>query len=266
MTDLGGQAKVVASVARKPMLAIVLSITLHVAVMGGAVTWYLTHGPKPEPLSIELVVVSEGLDIDTPTPDKPSSNDSAVTQNTAAPPPSAAVSEPTAPAAPALPQAAPPPSDVVLPAPVPPLPVTPPTPVVKPAPPKPTPPKPAPTPPVVASQPTPSPSSTAPVGQSSAGLSGPAGGGDIAQLSAPAPVYPAEAKRRGQEGRVVVRAEIDTDGLPRNVAVETSSGFKALDDAAVEAVKTWRFRNGSGRSVEITAPIRFALRADEKPR
>jgi len=258
VNDLGEQAQVVASVAPKPVLAIVLAVLLHVVVMGGAVVWWLTHLPKPQPLDIELVVLSDGLDIDTTTPDRPSSNDAPVTQNTAPPVPSTAV-EPPVPTPPAI---VPPPA-IALPAPVPPTPVAP-APVAPAV--KPTPPKPAPSssPPVAAAPSSPAPPSATPPGQSGAGINGPAGGGDIAQLSAPPPVYPPAAKRRGEEGRVVVRAEIDTDGTPRNVVVETSSGFKALDDAAVEAVKTWRFRNGSGRSVEITAPIRFALRADEK--
>jgi protein TonB len=59
---------------------------------------------------------------------------------------------------------------------------------------------------------------------------------------------------------VIVYAEIDPSGTPRNVALDQTSGFPRLDQAAVETVRTWRFRNSSGRSVDITVPIRFVLR------
>ena len=83
----------------------------------------------------------------------------------------------------------------------------------------------------------------------------------FAVVYGPTPAYPAIARSRGQEGRVVVAVTIGVDGNPGNVAVQSSSGVAALDEAAVSAVRTWRFRNGSGRPLEATVPIVFALRA-----
>ncbi|MGE0660134.1 MAG: energy transducer TonB [Reyranellaceae bacterium] len=77
----------------------------------------------------------------------------------------------------------------------------------------------------------------------------------------PTPAYPAIARSRGQEGRVVLAVTIGVDGMPASVAVETSSGTAVLDESAVSTVKTWRFRNGSGRPLSVTVPIVFALRA-----
>ncbi len=64
---------------------------------------------------------------------------------------------------------------------------------------------------------------------------------DAAHLSNPAPTYPLAAKRRGDQGTVLVHLIVTANGLAKNVAVEKSSGFPALDEAAVAAVRNWRF-------------------------
>lgn len=71
-----------------------------------------------------------------------------------------------------------------------------------------------------------------------------------------APVYPAAARRRGSEGRVLLHAVLD-DGVPRQVRVVESSGDSQLDAAAREAVWQWRFRASGSMVVEI--PIVFRL-------
>ena len=81
-------------------------------------------------------------------------------------------------------------------------------------------------------------------------------------MSSPPPVYPAQARDRGEEGRVIVRAQIGLDGVPRNIGVDVSSGYRQLDEAAVASVALWRFRNNSGDVVDMTVPIRFVLRPD----
>lgn len=54
------------------------------------------------------------------------------------------------------------------------------------------------------------------------------------------PTYPALSRRLGEEGKVVLRVELDTDGRVDSARVITSSGFKRLDGAALSAVGGWR--------------------------
>ena len=62
-----------------------------------------------------------------------------------------------------------------------------------------------------------------------------------ALLNALAPVYPARAIRAGTEGRAAVSFEIDAQGIPQNIAVQSASATE-FGEAAVEAVRSWRFR------------------------
>ncbi len=43
-----------------------------------------------------------------------------------------------------------------------------------------------------------------------------------------------------------VRYDVDTDGTPLNVVIETSSGLKSFDRAAIETVTSWRFDLSAG--------------------
>lgn len=80
-------------------------------------------------------------------------------------------------------------------------------------------------------------------------------------ISTPSPKYPAQALRKGEQGTVMLSAEIGVDGVPSSVEVAKSSGSRALDRAAVEAVKRWRFRPAmaEGRPVpgQVQVPINF---------
>lgn len=174
-------------------------------------------------------------------------------------------------AAPAPPVVEPPP-----PAPAPPVVEPPPPPVVdelaaKPAPkpvpkpkPKPVPkpvakpvPKPVetPPPPVAAPAPTPAPPAPAPVTPPSA---------NAAYLKNPAPEYPQMAQRRGWEGTVLLRVEVMASGKPGQIQIQKSSGRPALDDAALAAVKRWRFvpakQGDVAQSGWVSVPIDFKLR------
>ncbi len=76
--------------------------------------------------------------------------------------------------------------------------------------------------------------------------------------------YPRTSRRNGEAGVVLVRAYIDSQGgASRQVAVEKSSGFSRLDQAAVAAVQRARFRpyTENGQPVEGWAliPINFEL-------
>lgn len=84
-----------------------------------------------------------------------------------------------------------------------------------------------------------------------------------AYLRNPAPRYPPVARRSGEQGTVTLRVLVTADGLPARVDLEKTSGSVHLDNAALEAVKGWRFtpaRRGS-EAVEgwVLVPIVFRL-------
>ncbi len=56
-----------------------------------------------------------------------------------------------------------------------------------------------------------------------------------------APIYPAAARRMGQEGRVGLTVFVDRSGKILNVITTPSSGYPLLDNAAISAVKQWKF-------------------------
>jgi protein TonB len=86
-----------------------------------------------------------------------------------------------------------------------------------------------------------------------------------AYLRNPPPRYPAEARRNGVEGTVMLRVWVAADGAATRVEIDRSSGHRALDDAALGAVKKWRFvpaRRGD-EAIEglVTVPLVFRLDA-----
>jgi protein TonB len=87
---------------------------------------------------------------------------------------------------------------------------------------------------------------------------------DADYLRNPAPPYPAFARRRHEEGRVLLRVTVSPDGRPGQVRLQTSSGHESLDDAALATVSTWRFiparRGDTAITSEVVVPITFALR------
>ena len=82
-------------------------------------------------------------------------------------------------------------------------------------------------------------------------------------LNNPPPVYPLAARRRGIEGTVVIRAQVLEDGNCHHASLRKSSGHDMLDQAALAAVKAWRFipaRRGTQTiSAWIEVPITFRL-------
>lgn len=66
-----------------------------------------------------------------------------------------------------------------------------------------------------------------------------------------APLYPKLSQRLGEEGSVVLRVTLDTTGAVIAATVETSSGFPRLDEAAIVAVKLWRFRPATHAGVAV---------------
>jgi protein TonB len=82
-------------------------------------------------------------------------------------------------------------------------------------------------------------------------------------LNNPAPAYPRAARRNGEQGTVTLRVLVSADGGPSRVEVERSSGSNALDAAALEAVKNWRFAPATraGEPVDgwVIVPVVFRL-------
>ncbi|MDQ1315913.1 MAG: periplasmic protein TonB, partial [Pseudomonadota bacterium] len=87
---------------------------------------------------------------------------------------------------------------------------------------------------------------------------------NAAYLNNPPPAYPAAARRRGQEGRVLVRAEVLADGRCSQAELKQGSGHQLLDQAALEAVRKWRFVPARQGDQAVTAwvdvPIAFKLK------
>ena len=77
------------------------------------------------------------------------------------------------------------------------------------------------------------------------------------------PRYPDLARKRGQQGLVRVLAQVDEQGVPADVRVAQSSGYSLLDEAALHAVRKWRFTPGmlNGLPVRGSAvvPVEFRL-------
>lgn len=79
----------------------------------------------------------------------------------------------------------------------------------------------------------------------------------------PPPPYPEEARKLKQEGRVLLEASVTTEGIVSALRVKEGCGFPLLDQAALEAVKHWRFRPATIAGIKVDSivevPIRFKL-------
>jgi len=86
---------------------------------------------------------------------------------------------------------------------------------------------------------------------------------DADYLQNPAPNYPSLAQRQGWEGTVWLNVLVKPNGLPEKVELQTTSGRKTLDDAALAAVKNWRFvpakRGKTPVEGWVSVPIEFSL-------
>ena len=82
-------------------------------------------------------------------------------------------------------------------------------------------------------------------------------------LDQPRPAYPPMARRFHQEGEVMVSIQVGSDGIAQSVAVERSSGYVALDEAAVAVTARWRFapalESGKAVAASVRVPVRFRL-------
>ncbi|MEE9252604.1 MAG: energy transducer TonB [Thermodesulfobacteriota bacterium] len=81
----------------------------------------------------------------------------------------------------------------------------------------------------------------------------------------PKPPYPPSARRKGEQGTVLLRVRVLEDGTVSTVELKRSSGHEALDDSALNAVKRWVFypgrRGGIPVASWVTVPVKFVLRS-----
>lgn len=82
-------------------------------------------------------------------------------------------------------------------------------------------------------------------------------------LNAP-PDYPITLRQRGIEGTVWLRVRVDHAGLPEQIVLFKTSGYRLFDEAALRAVSRWRFKpaKSQGRHLAtwVEFPVRFILR------
>ena len=95
-------------------------------------------------------------------------------------------------------------------------------------------------------------------------LGGPLPSATLEYVRATSPRYPINELRNGVQGTVLLRVLVDVDGAPVSVTVESSSGNRNLDKAALQHVlKTWRFKPAmqDGQAVQAygLVPIAFSL-------
>ncbi|MCK5720199.1 MAG: energy transducer TonB [Thiomargarita sp.] len=77
------------------------------------------------------------------------------------------------------------------------------------------------------------------------------------------PKYPRISRRRGEEGKVLLKVKVSKQGTANLVQVKQSSGYQRLDNAAYQAVNRWLFvpakENGQVVSGWVIIPIIFKL-------
>ncbi|TVV70453.1 energy transducer TonB [Sphingomonas solaris] len=82
-------------------------------------------------------------------------------------------------------------------------------------------------------------------------------------VSGKPPRYPIESRRHKEQGTVVLRLTLGLDGGVEAISVAQSSGFDRLDQAALDAVRRWRWsptvQGGQPVQVRGMVPIPFVL-------
>ena len=84
---------------------------------------------------------------------------------------------------------------------------------------------------------------------------------DVAAIDTPPPEYPMALACDGIGGTVELEVTVGIDGSVTGATTRQSSGQPALDAAALESVRAWRFRpatrNGEPVEVRIAVPMTF---------
>ncbi|MBX9347811.1 energy transducer TonB [Chromobacterium vaccinii] len=80
----------------------------------------------------------------------------------------------------------------------------------------------------------------------------------------PSPPYPTRSIEEGEAGTVRLKMHISAEGTVQAVALDSSSGYPRLDQAAMTAARTWRFipakRGGKAIPYIFIIPIEFSLK------
>ena len=101
------------------------------------------------------------------------------------------------------------------------------------------------------------------VPESASAISATPTGGAVAQelktSSRVEPIYPPASRRAGEEGTVRIKALVDERGRPTQVEVAKSSGFAKLDEAALTAVRKWKFVAATDGTRPVTAWTQVAV-------
>jgi periplasmic protein TonB len=87
---------------------------------------------------------------------------------------------------------------------------------------------------------------------------------DASHLNNPPPAYPSLSRRMREEGKVLLDVHILEDGRVGEIKLRRSSGFSRLDQAALSAVKRWRYvparQGGKAIAYWYVQPVQFTLR------
>jgi TonB family protein len=80
-------------------------------------------------------------------------------------------------------------------------------------------------------------------------------------------VYPRKAIRKGWEGQTVVAAEVLPDGSVGRTALVKTSGHEVLDQAAQEAIQSWKFETEFEKNERVSQyvdiPVTFKLQTED---
>lgn len=84
------------------------------------------------------------------------------------------------------------------------------------------------------------------------------------KISGPKPHYPIASRRLKEEGEVLVRLCIDSNGEVEKAQIQKSSGYRNLDNSALSALSKWRFLGSyqlpnSSFTECFRFPVRFTL-------
>lgn len=72
------------------------------------------------------------------------------------------------------------------------------------------------------------------------------------------PTYPQAARDAGIEGEVVVRYDVDAEGRVRNARVVSAEPAGLFDQAALVAVRSWRFNPRTEAGKAVASPDRVS--------
>ena len=80
----------------------------------------------------------------------------------------------------------------------------------------------------------------------------------------PPPKYPESARRLKQQGTVLLKVDVDSEGKVLKIEIKESSHCEILDSTAVSTVSSWSFipakLNGASIPSQVEVPIKFQLK------